>query len=742
MDGLVVVLEDWLSDCDGVSDCRQIYECLQCDQERLIHAIYTLFDEKSRCPDLFESTVKQLFALARSKDERLREFVLLFAPSLLYIYLSSISFGDKKGVGSVEVALLALYNMEVLDEQGQPRIAPFRLPTLARQSVFHEPASLAPASFTVDSLQRLEAGDTDTVRWGPPTQMTSVTAATRHHLATAIMVAFNARLASLPKIALMHLCKAVSKMLCQGFNRPGHHHRSSYGSESSFGLYPRPTPRIPVTSELLKELLHAVYFAIHNAAKGEGTQCPATMPNCAGQCYHSPHVKLRRFNEFASLGIQALEDIHMRAQYELFADVLLMTNAIKNSLKVNPSGQPSDGPMGISVALTPSTTTTPLSKTFITNASFRTKKLPDDLLEYSDDEEDPFALERYVDISRDATLTQTQLATQGHVQSSGPSTPPVGPSFSRLPPQMGINALKMIPESKFLKNSDSRRTDDSCTRSSSTKQEGGSQSPKAHLLDLHIYRKHKRTPSGGPGANDHHSTKSGGSPGLSPRQNKEGSQSPKGIRLDLHLARKHKRAPSSSPATFDAQHSKPGDSPNLSSRSFNVKQEGENQSPKGNFLDLHLNRKHKRTPSGGQGGTEFSSKPGDSPSLSAELPVRDHSPSSERKLICFLKSHNPFITLQNLSPGASHRSRLHQSTAVDEEGSLNGSGTSSPPTYIDLKYLGLSRHSSDNGQKFSPKHHQSAPSTPSKVLHRHSADKRPRSIVVDGHMVEETFWNI
>ncbi|XP_071524775.1 hyccin isoform X2 [Panulirus ornatus] len=380
MDGLMGVVEDWLGDCDGASDCKQLYECLQsCDQEKLISAVYTLFDERSRCPELFESTVKQLFALARSKDEQLREFVLLFAPSLLYIYLSSISFGDKKGVGSVEVALLALYNMEVLDELGNPRIAPFRLPTLARQSVFHEPASLAPASFTVDSLQRLEAGDADTVRWGPPTQMTSITAVTRHHLATAIMVAFNARLATLPKIALMHLCKSVSKMVCQGFNRPGHHHRSSYGSESSFGIYPRPTPRIPLTSELIKELLHAVYFAIHNAAKGEGTQCPAMMPNCAGQCYHSPHVKLRRFNEFASLGIQALEDIHMRAQYELYADVLLMTNAIKNSLKVNPSGQPSDGPMGISVALTPSTTTTPLSKSFITNASFRTKKLPDDI---------------------------------------------------------------------------------------------------------------------------------------------------------------------------------------------------------------------------------------------------------------------------------------------------------------------------------------------------------------------------
>ncbi|KAG0729806.1 Hyccin [Chionoecetes opilio] len=262
MDGLVGVVEDWLGDCDQASDCRQLYECLQSDEERLCHAIYTLCDERSRCPELFENSVKQLFALARSKDERLREFVLLFSPSLLYIYLSSISLGDKKGVAGIEVALLALYNMEVLDEQGQPRIAPFRLPTLARQSVFHEPASLAPASFTVGSLQRLEIGDTDSVRWGPPTQMTSITAATRHHLATAIMVAFNARLATLPKIALVHLCKAVSKLLCQGFNRPGHHHRSSYGNESSFGLYPRPTPRIPVTPELLKEFLHAVYFAM------------------------------------------------------------------------------------------------------------------------------------------------------------------------------------------------------------------------------------------------------------------------------------------------------------------------------------------------------------------------------------------------------------------------------------------------------------------------------------------------
>lgn len=48
MDGLVGVVEDWLADCDQNSDSRQLYECLQSDQERLCHAIYTLCDERSR----------------------------------------------------------------------------------------------------------------------------------------------------------------------------------------------------------------------------------------------------------------------------------------------------------------------------------------------------------------------------------------------------------------------------------------------------------------------------------------------------------------------------------------------------------------------------------------------------------------------------------------------------------------------------------------------------------------------
>ena len=53
-----------------------------------------------------------------------------------------------------------------------------------------------------------------------------------------------------------------------------------------------------------------------------------------------------------------------------------LTNAIKNSLEHNPSGQPYDGPMGVSITITPAHILSNLHRKAITNASFRTEKLP------------------------------------------------------------------------------------------------------------------------------------------------------------------------------------------------------------------------------------------------------------------------------------------------------------------------------------------------------------------------------
>ena len=56
--------------------------------------------------------------------------------------------------------------------------------------------------------------------------------------------------------------------------------------------------------------------------------------------------------------------------------VLQVSNAIRNSLRVNPSGRPQDGPMGITLALSPVQREDLFSKHAITNASFRARRLP------------------------------------------------------------------------------------------------------------------------------------------------------------------------------------------------------------------------------------------------------------------------------------------------------------------------------------------------------------------------------
>ncbi|XP_049857806.1 hyccin isoform X1 [Schistocerca gregaria] len=311
----------------------------------LQHCIPSWRSEAGSQMYLVDPVCSQLFELYRSKQPDLQRFTLQFLPTLIFVYLNSVAHGDKKSCRSVETLLLGLYNLEVVDESGQPKIISFRLPSLAQGSIYHEPMSLAP--LTESALRRWEECNTKPVQWGPMPQVETLNAQNRLKVMTALLFLYNQQLSLASKSALEYLSKVCSKIVTQGFSKPGHHQRSSYGSDSS-SLVPRLLPRIPVASQFLLELLHGAYFSLFNGA--------------------------------AAAAQAALDDLHTRACFEGYPEVVLATNAVRNSLQVNTSGQPTDGPMGISVALTPATTTvTTVSKSMITNASFRTKKLPDDI---------------------------------------------------------------------------------------------------------------------------------------------------------------------------------------------------------------------------------------------------------------------------------------------------------------------------------------------------------------------------
>ncbi|KAJ8320214.1 hypothetical protein KUTeg_001801 [Tegillarca granosa] len=181
----------------------------------------------------------------------------------------------------------------------------------------------------------------------------------RQSVLSYILQCYNGDIANLLPSSHEMLCKSCSRIMTSGFvdlfddsdEHPSAHfhlhdddHRDGLERrKSQVGELP---PRIAVSPAMMIEMLTGLYYIMYNTN--------------------------------SSLGLQAIMNIHKRASYELYADVLLVTNAIRNTLQ-NLSGQLGEVPMGISVSLTPATSGHMISKSAITNASFRTKKLPDDI---------------------------------------------------------------------------------------------------------------------------------------------------------------------------------------------------------------------------------------------------------------------------------------------------------------------------------------------------------------------------
>lgn len=225
--------------------------------------------------------------------------------------------GEKTNFRCVETLILCIYNIEVCNEKGLFKSVSYRMPILAQASIYHEEKNL-----NNSDLKRWEETSTKEITWKSMKQVYKVNAQNRLQVMAALMFIYNQQLSLIPKSALYTLCKNSSKLTAQGFIKHGHSYRPSYGNDpmnnsmssasmaSSTASVPSNTkqsPRIPMSQQFLVELLHSIYFAM--------------------------------FNEFASAAIQAVDDIHNRACYELYPDVILVTNAIKNSLQANPSGE-------------------------------------------------------------------------------------------------------------------------------------------------------------------------------------------------------------------------------------------------------------------------------------------------------------------------------------------------------------------------------------------------------------------
>ncbi|CAL8294099.1 unnamed protein product [Merluccius merluccius] len=340
------VVEEWLSEYKTLPDnAVSNYAASLKDKGALVPALYKVIRENYS--DLLEPVCHQLFEFYRSGEPRLQRFTLQFLPELLWSLLSASSARDPHTSGCIEALLLGIYNLEIVDKDGQSKVLSFTVPSLSKPSVYHEPSTIGSLALTEGALSN--HGLSRVVYSGPHLQRETFTAQNRFDVLTFLLLCYNAALSFMTPSSLQSLCQLSSRVCICGYPR------------QQLRRYKGISSRLTVTSEFLVQLITGIHYAL-----------------CNGE---------------VDVGSKALDDVLYRAQLELFPEALLVGNAIKSSLhSAALKSNNKEGPRSIQVEITP--TASRISRNAVTSLSIRGHRWkrhdavdlgsPDELMEISE----------------------------------------------------------------------------------------------------------------------------------------------------------------------------------------------------------------------------------------------------------------------------------------------------------------------------------------------------------------------
>ncbi|XP_061598635.1 hyccin isoform X2 [Cololabis saira] len=317
------VVEEWLSEFKTLPDSAiSTYAASLRDKGVLVPALYKVIRENYS--DLLEPVCHQLFEFYRSGVPQLQRFTLQFLPELLWSLLSVSAARDPHTSGCIEALLLGIYNLEIVDKDGQSKILSFTVPSLSKPSVYHEPSAIGSIALTEGALAN--HGLSRVVYSGPHLQRETFTAQNRFEVLTFLLLCYNAALSYMTSTSLQSLCQLSSRVCICGYPR------------QQMRRYKGISTRLTVTSEFLVQLITGIHYAL-----------------CNGE---------------VELGSKALDDVLYRAQLELFPEALLVGNAIKSSLHgAALKSNNKEGARSIQVEITP--TSSRISRNAVTSLSIR-----------------------------------------------------------------------------------------------------------------------------------------------------------------------------------------------------------------------------------------------------------------------------------------------------------------------------------------------------------------------------------
>lgn len=326
-------VKKWLTDYKSmVSADIPAYAKKISSDDQLITGIFRLLEQGNN--ERLAPVYSQLFEFYKSNVLELQRFTLQFIPVIIFQYLKC-SF-TRMECGPMEALLLGIFNLEALEMDGTSRTECVRIPSLGKPSIYHEPSIQLAIS---DSLNLHQESEHRIVTRAPLPEVESIKSHNRFLVLNELLHLFNADIGFYHPICFEFFCKTCSEICQSGFSCQTKDTQDRIGGDLKLKISSR-EPRIPLNSEFLSEMVHCLYYII--------------------------------FNKYASAGQEALQAVHFRAQHEMFAEVLLVTSAIKHSLDTNPSGRPQDGPVGINISLTPPSPV--VKKAPVTGASFKSSK--------------------------------------------------------------------------------------------------------------------------------------------------------------------------------------------------------------------------------------------------------------------------------------------------------------------------------------------------------------------------------
>uniref|UniRef100_UPI00398EBD4A hyccin 2-like isoform X1 n=1 Tax=Pristiophorus japonicus TaxID=55135 RepID=UPI00398EBD4A len=316
------VVEEWLSQFKTLPETQlSTYAATLHQKKNLVPTLYKVIQDPSN--ELLEPVCHQLFELYRSSEVRLKRFTLQFLPELIWGYLCITSSRERQNNGCIEALLLGIYNLEIVDRDGNNKVLSFTIPSLSKPSVYHEPSSIGSMALTEGALSQHDLIRVVYSDLHP--QRENFTAQNRFEVLRFLMLCYNSAVVCMPNSSYRSLCSVCSRLCITGFPRQ----RQKLWSETC--------GRVVLDPEFMVQMLTGVYHTIYN---GEW-----------------------------ELGQEALEDLVYRAQLELYSQPLLVANAMKSSLPFDAPDVSKVGRKCLQVEVTP--TVPRISRTAITTASIR-----------------------------------------------------------------------------------------------------------------------------------------------------------------------------------------------------------------------------------------------------------------------------------------------------------------------------------------------------------------------------------